>query len=131
MNEAEVRRLEGPFELVQRYPRKKGTGTLRSLPPPTHTRSDLEARFAAFLNDRGFPMPQTNTLIEGIEVDAAWPDRRLIVELDSYEFHGTRQAFENDRRRDRRLTAAGWRVMRVTWRDLDEPGRLAAELAGL
>ncbi|HYH89217.1 MAG TPA: DUF559 domain-containing protein [Solirubrobacteraceae bacterium] len=76
-------------------------------------------------------MPQTNTLIEGIEVDAAWPDRRLSVELDSYEFHGTRQAFENDRRRDRRLTAAGWRVMRVTWRDLDEPGRLAAELAGL
>ena len=131
MNEAEVRRLPGPFKLVQRYPRKKGTGALRALAPPTHTRSDLEARFATFLSDHRFPTPLTNTLIEGIEVDAVWPDRRLIVELDSYEFHRTRQAFENDRRRDRRLTAAGWRVMRVTWRDLDEPGRLAAELAGL
>jgi hypothetical protein len=131
MNEAEVRRLEGPFELVQRYPRRKGIAKLRTLAPPTHTRSDLEARFATFLDDRGFPPPLTNPLIEEFEVDAAWPDRRLIVELDSYEFHRTRQAFENDRRRDRRLTAAGWRVMRVTWRDLDEPGRLAAELAGL
>jgi len=34
------------------------------------------------------------------------------------------------RRTDRRLKAAGWTVLRVTWRDLDEPGRLAAELAG-
>jgi very-short-patch-repair endonuclease len=53
------------------------------------------------------------------------------VELDSYEFHRTRAAFEQDRARDRRLTAAGWRVARVTWRDLDEPGRLATELAAL
>lgn len=131
LNEAEVRRLSGPHALLIRHPTKRGTAALRALAPQPHTRSDLEARFATFLSDRRFPTPLTNTLIEGIEVDAAWPDRRLIVELDSYEFHRTRQAFENDRRRDRRLTAAGWRVMRVTWRDLDEPGRLAAELAGL
>ena len=52
-----------------------------------------------------------------------------MIELDSWEYHRTRADFENDRRKDRRLKAAGWTVLRVTWRDLDEPGRLAAELA--
>ena len=52
----------------------------------------------------------------------------VVVELDSWEYHRTRAAFERDRRRDRDLIAAGWTVLRVTWRDLDEPGRLEAEL---
>ena len=65
-----------------------------------------------------------------IEVDFAWPASRLVIELDSWQYHRTRAAFEADRRRDRRLTAAGWTVLRVTWEDLREPGRLAAELAG-
>ena len=128
INEAERQRLEGPQEQARRHPTKRGTKALRTLAPPTHTRRDLEARFTTFLNDRRFPMPQTNVLIEGVEVDAAWPDKRLIVELDSWEYHKTRQEFERDRRRDRQLAAKGWTVLRITWRDLDEPGRLAAEL---
>ena len=128
INEAEILRLDGAHELAQRHPTKRGTATLRTLAPPTHTRSDLEARFTTFLNDRRFPTPQTNVLIEGIEVDCAWPDKRLVVELDSYEFHRTRATFERDRQRDRRLAAAGWTVIRVTWRDLDEPGALEREL---
>ena len=126
INEAERLRLDGPQ--TERHPTKKGTATLRTLAPPTHTRTDLEARFITFLNDRRFPRPQTNVLIEGIEVDCAWPDKRLAVELDSYEYHRSRAAFERDRRRDRILVAAGWRGLRVTWRDLDEPGALGGEL---
>jgi very-short-patch-repair endonuclease len=38
--------------------------------------------------------------------------------LDGRKTHGTRQAFETDRRRDQRLTAAGWTVIRTTWRQL-------------
>ncbi len=129
MNEAEIRRLPGARDLMERHPTKRGIATLRT--PAPRTRSDLEADFLAFLNDRRFPSPQTNTLIEGYEVDAVWPDRKLIVELDSWTFHGTRQAFENDRRKDRHLTALGWTVIRITWRDLDEPDRLAAELEAL
>ena len=128
INEAESQRFEGPRP--ERRPTKRGTRALRTLAPPTHTRSDLEARFHTFLNDRRFPAPQTNVLIEGKEVDFVWQDQKLIVELDSWEYHRTRAAFEDDRRTDRRLRAAGWTVLRVTWRDLDEPGRLAAELAG-
>jgi very-short-patch-repair endonuclease len=118
INEAERQRLEGRQEQARRHPTKRGTKALRTLAPPTHTRRDLEARFTTFLNDRRFPMPQTNVLIEGVEVDAAWPDKRLIVELDSWEYHKTRQEFERDRRRDRQLAAKGWTVLRIrcaTW----------------
>jgi very-short-patch-repair endonuclease len=128
INEAERQRFEGPE--AKRHPTKRGTKALRALARPTHTRSDLEAAFYAFLNDRRFPAPQTNVVIEGDEVDYAWPARKLVIELDSWEYHRTRQAFEADRRRDRRLAAKGWTVLRVTWEDLREPGRLAAELAG-
>ena len=127
MNEAERLRLPGAHELANRHPTTKGRARLTA--PVAHTRRDLEARFHTFLDDRRFPRPQTNVLIEGKEVDVVWPDRRLIVELDSWEYHRTRANFEDDRRRDRRLAAQGWTVLRVTWRDLDEPGRLAAELA--
>jgi very-short-patch-repair endonuclease len=131
INEAEVLRLEGPFKLAQRHPTKRGTAALRTLAPPSHTKRELEARFVLFLNDRRFPRPQTNVLIEGHEVDAVWPDKRLIVELDSYTFHATRQAFEDDRRKDRHLVTAGWTVVRVTWRDLDDPEALERELRTL
>ena len=89
MNEAEIQRLPGPLALLDRHPTKRGTSHAPPTTPPD-TRSELEADFLAFLNDRRFPTPQTNVLIEGYEVDAAWPDHKLIVELDSYTFHGTR-----------------------------------------
>jgi very-short-patch-repair endonuclease len=131
INEAEILRLPGPHALLARHRSKKGTANLRALAPPTHTRSDLEARFHTFLDERRFPRPQTNVLIEGFEVDCAWPDRKLIVELDSYTFHATRQAFDRDRRRDRHLATKGWTVIRVTSTDLDNPEALDRELRAL
>lgn len=52
-------------------------------------------------------------------MDVAWPDQRLIVELDSHAFHGTRAAFEDDRIRDAILQAAGYRVIRITHRRME------------
>ena len=121
-------------DLVERYPRKPGISIIRAVVEEaqrglTITRSELEELFLAFLIDAGLPLPNTNVLIEGSEVDCAWPDHRLIVELDSRTFHDTRDAFEADRVRDRRLEAAGWRVIRVTWRQLhDSPEELEADL---
>jgi very-short-patch-repair endonuclease len=61
-----------------------------------------------------------------MECDCVWPSHRLVVELDSRRFHGTRAAFERDRARDRVLQAAGWRVVRITWRQLhDDADRVA------
>ena len=66
------------------------------------------------------------------QVDCLWPANRQIVELDGWEGHGTRTAFRDDRARDRRLRAAGYRVTRLTWNQLeDEPDAVAADLRTL
>lgn len=65
-------------------------------------------------------------------MDASWPDQRLIVECDGFATHGTREAFERDRAKDRALQVAGWRVVRITWRQLQDDGEtIAAQLAAL
>jgi hypothetical protein len=97
------------------------------------THSDLEDLFADFLDHWGLPRPRTNVWLHvaggWIEADCVWQEHRLIVELDSHTYHATRSAFENDRARDRALIAAGWRVMRITWRHLqDEPEALTRDL---
>jgi very-short-patch-repair endonuclease len=92
-------------------------------------RSELEERFHDFLLRAGLPLPKTNVFIEGYEVDCVWPEQRLIVELDGHATHAPTHSFESDRARDRRLEAAGWRVIRITWRQLhDEPRFVEADL---
>jgi hypothetical protein len=98
------------------------------------TRSEIERLALAIFAEAGLPRPAVNFLVETaagpLEVDFCWPDRRLVAEADSFEFHGTRAAFERDRRRDQQLRAAGWTVVRVTWRQLnDSPGEVVAAIA--
>jgi hypothetical protein len=145
VNEAEVLKLSSPVSvgaLVARYPGHRGTRLLgeiveRGMIGRARTRSDLEARFLAFLDAHGLPRPATNRPLEvgdggHREPDCVWPERRLVVELDGYETHGTRQAFEDDRARDRALQAAGYRTVRITDRQLDaEPATIARQLASL
>ena len=132
LNEAEILRLPGPHELLDRHPRRRGAATLRTLlltsSSPIPTRTELEDKFLTFLDDWGFARPHVNTMVDVYEVDAVWRDAKLIVELDGFATHGTRRAFERDRARDRRLQAAGWRVIRLTWRQLDGGEALADEL---
>jgi very-short-patch-repair endonuclease/predicted transcriptional regulator of viral defense system len=52
------------------------------------------------------------------EVDLAWPEVQLCVELDGWARHGTRAAFAEDRARDRGLQRLGWMVLRYTWQDV-------------
>ena len=67
-----------------------------------------------------------------MEVDALWARERLIVELDGFAFHHHRTAFERDRARDAALQAAGYRVIRLTHRRLEqEPAAVAAEIRRL
>jgi very-short-patch-repair endonuclease/predicted transcriptional regulator of viral defense system len=96
------------------------------------TASPLEDRFAAFVVAHRLPPPQTNVLVDDDEVDVLWPEARLIVELDSWEFHAHRAAFEKDRDRDADHLLAGYRTIRVTHRRLrNEPERLAAQIRAL
>jgi very-short-patch-repair endonuclease len=86
--------------------------------------SELERRFRSLTRAHGLPLPLTNQYVEGQLVDAYWPDRGLVVEVDGWKTHKTRSAFEDDRARDSRLAAAHYRVMRFTYRRLrdDAPG---------
>lgn len=66
------------------------------------------------------------------KADFLWRAERLVVETDGWGSHGTRRAFEADRRRDRRLRLAGWDVVRFTWRDVErEPEEVTTTLAKL
>lgn len=140
MRQAEQLRLTDRLwlgDLLERYPRKPGTPTLRAVVEEAQrgmnvVRSDLEELFQAFLIRAGIPLPSTNVLVEGYEVDCTWADAGLVVELDSRTHHAITEAFEADRVRDRRLEAEGWRVVRITWRALhDTPGAVEADLRKL
>jgi very-short-patch-repair endonuclease len=96
----------------------------------TITRSELEERFLALLDAHRIRRPQTNQLIDGIEVDAVWREWRLVVELDGWAYHRTRQAFQRDRTRGNELVANGWTVLRFTYHDvMRRPAATAARIA--
>ena len=139
VNEAEIRRLWDPLslnDLLTRHPRRPGAAAIRTVlatPGEGITRNDLEDRFLDLLSAARLPQPGTNVPMEVngvlIEPDCTWREQRLIVELDGNATHATRSAFESDRARDRALVAAGWRVMRITWRQLhDEPEALTRDV---
>lgn len=131
-NEAEVRgltdRLSVPT-LLERYPRRPGTRLLRQVLREEKltrgiTRRRLEARFKEILGRTDLPRPRLNADVQArgrfFEADCLWDEQWVIVELDGRETHGTGLAFEKDRERDRLLQAEGWRVIRITWRQLRE-----------
>lgn len=91
---------------------------------PEFTRSGLERDFLALIRKAGLPRPSVNTFVAGYEVDMLWEPQRLAVEIDSYEFHGTRRSFEEDRLRDEDLKTAGIDVIRVTGKRIAEDGDL-------
>jgi len=98
----------------------------------TTTRSPLEDRFQGFCRAYDLPPSQANVHVLGHEVDVLWPTARLIAELDSWEHHSHRAAFERDRARDPKLLLAGYRTIRVTHRRLDtEAAALATEIRRL
>jgi very-short-patch-repair endonuclease len=91
--------------------------------PKRPTRSPFEDAFPRFCARHRLPQPEINAIVAGYEVDAFWPAKRLIAELDGEEFH---QDFEADRAKDADLVEAGNRVIRLTWARLTlEPKREA------
>ena len=82
---------------------------------PSLTRSEAEQRLLELIRQAGLPAPETNARLLGYEVDFLWRAQKLVVEVDGFAFHSTREAFERDRRRDTTLQAAGYRVIRFSY----------------
>jgi len=135
--EAQVRRLVRRGDLVDQLERNGGRRGVRVLRQalevaggPAATRSEAERRMLALLRAAELPPPRVNARVGRYEVDFLWSERRLVAEVDGYAYHANRRAFERDRERDAALAAAGYTVLRVTWRQLvSTPEALIARLA--
>jgi predicted transcriptional regulator of viral defense system len=91
---------------------------------PKLTASEWEIRLLRLVRAAALPEPLVNLPLDAPDhgpcrPDFHWPSHRLIVETDGWESHKTRAAFESDRAKDAALTAAGYRVVRFTWRTAD------------
>ena len=123
-------------ELLARSRGHPGTARLRralaSYRPPPFTRSGTERRFLELVVAAGLPRPTTGFVEAGYELDVYWPEQRFAVELDVYETHGSRQAFERDRERQEDLKLAGIEMVRITGLRLDrEPQQVVQRIARL
>jgi hypothetical protein len=123
--------------LLARAGGHRGRGRLRRAiaiyrPDLAFTRSRLERRFLALIRKAGLPAPAMNFNLAEFELDAYWEAERFAVELDVYETHGTRAAFERDRLRQEELKLIGIEMIRITGTRLDrEPQKVASRVAAI
>lgn len=99
---------------------------------PAFDRSLAERLLLELVRRSGLPEPLMNVRAGGFEVDALWVDLDVVVEFDSLTFHGDVLAFRRDRRKSRRLQAAGYDVVPVVWSDLqDAPEVVVADISAV
>ncbi len=90
----------------------------------TPTANENEEALLAITRPLGIPDPECNAFVilddggPAIKGDCVWRDQRVVIEADSRKWHTSRQRLESDRVRDQRLTAAGWTIIRTTWRQM-------------
>lgn len=87
--------------------------------------SGLEVKVLRLLRELGYPAPLRQKVLDDGgrfvgRVDLVFPERRLILEVDSFRFHSGRQSWDRDRERRNALTALGWVVLHVTSKMLGE-----------
>jgi hypothetical protein len=110
-------RIPQLVELVERLPRSPSARRVRAVvdvPRGGPTRSELEDQYLAFAERFGLPPPETSVWIAGREVDIWYPDERVIVEVDGWEFHSDRESYEDDRDEDATALALGIVTIRIT-----------------
>jgi very-short-patch-repair endonuclease len=131
--EAVAKRLTSIAKLrayLERRAGARGVRRLLSCIEGRQTRSRVEKEFARWLERQRLPAPELNEPLGPYTLDVFWPAARLVVEVDTFETHGTRHSFEADRERDAYLLSRGLRTRRVTprqWRE--RPDLLRRQLA--
>ncbi|MGH2954704.1 MAG: type IV toxin-antitoxin system AbiEi family antitoxin domain-containing protein [Solirubrobacterales bacterium] len=136
-HEAGVRFRTTPAQVeavLERRPSSPGAAKLRRVLRGDErvTLSKLERGFLEVLHGAKLPLPQTNRPAGGRRVDCRWPEHRLTIEVDSYRYHGSRHAWEQDRRREREAHARGDQFRRYTYGDVfANPALMLTELRSL
>ncbi len=134
INDGRLRRiltLADLADVAARNPTHPGAGALMAHAETAQnaTRSGGEDDFQAFCQHYGFPMPRVNITLHGYEVDAYFPQEKLIVELDGWPFHRSRDKFESDREQDATMLMYGIATIRITYDRIEsEPDHEAERL---
>ena len=139
----EVFDLTALIDQLNRNPYHPGAPILKAIlaehtAGATVTWSHLEELCLEVTRAAGVDPPELNAYVDPGDgeppprCDFVWRAQRVVVEADGFGSHKSRQAFEDDRRRDQRLTRVGWRPVRVTERQLQhERARIAALIIDL
>lgn len=136
MNELRMGRLVTPddlYALIERFPRHPGRRhviPILGTAPAEPDRSDFEDEWHPFARHWNMPPYETNGVVGGYRVDVLFIPDLLIVQLDGWQTHGTKTAFETDRAQDAEILAeTGIPTLRIT-RDQfrSDPARLARRI---
>lgn len=123
----------GLERLIAHHSGRAGTRVLRELlegGDPALLRSRTERRMRALIQRSKLPRPRINSRVGPFEIDLLWPQARLAVEVDGYPFHSARPDRERDHARDAELIRRGYRLIRVSRRQiLHEPEATVALIA--
>jgi very-short-patch-repair endonuclease len=98
------------------------------------TGSTLENRFRRGLRKARLPQPVTQFDVYDAcgkwiaRPDFVYPDQRLAIEIEGFNWHSGRKRRTSDARRQNRLTAAGWDVLRYTEEQVDHDPAIFAEI---
>lgn len=106
------------LDILERANGHAGASALRALMArrcdSSITHSEAERRCLELIREAGLPEPKTQVRIAGYVVDLVWPDHRVVFEIDGYNFHTSRYAFDRDRRKDAALKAMGYDPNRLS-----------------
>jgi Protein of unknown function (DUF559) len=121
---------------LARRPTGRGCARAREVLPvgDPGAESPMESVLRWILHEAGLPAPVVQYVVRDAaggflgRADLAWPDQKVLVEFDG-DVHRERDVFVNDLRRQNRLVAAGWTVLRFTSADvLGRPQEVIAEI---
>lgn len=113
--------LEELWSALERAPGRQGSSAARRLlaGEASHTKSELERRYLRFCRRYRVPLPpELNAWVAGHKGDCVHRRERLVIELDGRAYHERRAQMTTDRRRDADYQLAHFRILRLTWWDL-------------
>jgi hypothetical protein len=123
-------------QMLQRRIRVPGAAQLKQALAlyrrPVFDRARSELLFLQALEEEGEQLPRLNTWVDKWEIDAYWEAERFAVEVDGWETHGSREAFESDRLRQEEMKLAGIDSIRISARRIEnEPQQVAKRIRAL
>lgn len=136
---ARVVTLPALWNALERTPDRRGNAERRRLLRDSRDEPWSEAERALHQIFRSLKLPHryaTNHWVDlgdmRAALDLALPELKLGFEVDGFEYHGTRKAFEHDRDRDSLLAADDWQIVRFSAAMLDHnPAEVARRMLAI